>query len=448
MKRSAAIVLAIILCVVITAGGAALMFFSPRGVLNPNSPEAAMESYINTNAYNWKEEFLKLYIASVTPFEEGDTVAEAVYTALSGNEPIRFREWKGVSTGNNPVYILSGASDFLTVQLAYENGSWNAVEFDVPGDLFTAETKTITVTVPSDAVVSVNGISLDHSFVQTENVPYEDMTALENRFENVPHRICYAVSGLYFYPTVDVTREGGTVLSACDGLNWSYMPPDAAAHSFSVQAPADAVVTVNGTELTAADSVGEIAYTPLVDIPEELSDKLPTLVHYAADGLYSMPNISAIDAEGNELTSSTGADGSLVFTAGNNEELYNTHHETVEAFIRNIAEYGSAHLEWISPASFVKKDTALFEYFAGARYSMIWIGTVRTTYDSITSYDYTALSDSAFLCKGRLVCTTKTYHQTVDLDLEYEMLWENTGSAWQVVDMAFTDNYSRTKDTE
>jgi hypothetical protein len=226
------------------------------------------------------------------------------------------------------------------------------------------------------------------------------------------------------------------------------MPPDAASHSFSVQAPADAVVTVNGTQLTESDSTQQIAYTPLVDIPEELAGELPNLTLYTANGLYSVPEITAVDAEGNQLTAAVGADGALVFTAGNNEALFNAHHETVEAFIRNIAEYGSAHLEWLSPASFVKKGTPLFEYFAGARYSMGWIGTVRLTYDSITSYDFTPLGENAFLCKARLICTTKTYYQTVDLDLEYEMLWENTGSAWQVVDMAFTDNYTRTKVTE
>jgi len=448
MKRSVAVILTVVLFILITAGGAALMYFTPRGVLNPHSPETTMQGYLDAGTYNWREEFLKHYTADTTPFEDPASVTEEIYEAFAGNGEYTFREWKGVSAGNEPVYILSGQSDFLTVKLQHENGAWSAAEFAVPAELFEAETHTVTVTAPSDAQVYINDILLDSSYIQSDNVPYEDLTALEGRFTDVPHRVRYAVSGLYRCPTVTVERESGVVLQDFDGKNWSYMPPDAAAHSFSVQAPGDAVVTVNGTQLTAEDSTGQKQYLPLVDIPEDLAEQLPSLSLYEADGLYSIPNITAVDADGNPLSAAEGIDGTLVFTASNDEALYNAHHATVEAFIRNIAEYGSAHCEWLSPASFVKKGTALFEYFAGARYSMIWIGTVRLTYDSITSYDYTPLGDDAFLCKARLICTSKTHYQTVDMDLEYEMLWENTGGNWQVADMAFTDNYFREIVTE
>lgn len=443
MKRSVAWILAIALFIIIAAGGAALMYLSPRGVLNPSSPEAAMQTALDTAAYDWHDEFTKLYTAEVTAFEDADTVTESIYASLAGNETFTFREWKGVSAGNEPVFILSGSGDFLTVKLQYINNMWTPVELAVPDGLFAVETNTVTVTVPSDATVYINGIALDSSHIVNDFVAYTDLTELEARFENVPHRVCYEISGLYCAPTVEVERESGVALEGSDGLNWSYMPPDAAAHTFSVQAPADAVVTVNGTQLTASDSSEETPYIPLVDVPEELKAQLPSLTLYEAKGLYSVPEISAVDAAGNALEATVNPDGTLVYTAGNDEALSNAHSGTVEAFINNIAEYGSAHLEWTAPASFVKKDTPLFEYFAGARYSLGWIGTVRLHYDSITSYDYMPLGDNAFLCKGRLICTSSTYYQTVDMDLEYEMLWENTGSAWQVADMAFTDNYSR-----
>lgn len=448
MKRSAAWILAVILFVVAAAGGAALMYFSPRGVLNPSSPESAMQSALDTGSFNWHDEFTTLYTAEVTPFEDADAVTEAIYAALAGNESFTFREWKGVSAGNEPVFILSGSGDLMTVRMQYADNAWTPVELAVPGELFAPETHTVTVTVPSDATVYINGIALDASYIQNDSVAYGDLTALESRFENVPHRVSYEVSGLYFAPSVEVEREGGIVPESGDGMNWSYLPPDAAAHSFSVQAPADATVTVNGATLTAADSSDATPYIPLVDVPAELQSALPTLTLYEAEGLYSIPEITAVDAAGNVLNATVNPDDTLVFMAGNDEALYNAHHETVEAFLRNIGEYGSAHLLWTAPASFVKKDTALFEYFAGARYSLGWIGTVHMTYDSITSYDYTPLGENAFLCKARLVCTSKTYYQTVDMDLEYEMIWENTGAAWQVADMAFTDNYFREKVTD
>lgn len=443
MKRSAVAILAVMLFVVVTVGGACLMYFSPHGILNPSSPEDTLQDALDTAAFSWHDEFISEFTPEISIFEEPEEITEEVYSTLTGNAAITFREWSGASSGNQPMYILSGEHDFLAVKMQYKNRAWEIADVFVADELFRPETHTITITAPSDSTVYVNGIELDSSYAETEPIPYEDMTALENRFADIPHRVRYTVSGLYRFPNVEVQREPGVVLHSMDGLNWSYMPPDAASHSFSVQASADVSVTVNGTTLTKDDSYGEILYTPLVELSEEQAAQLPKLLQYEASGLYSVPVITATDAEGHDLIPTETAAGTLSFTTGNDQALYDAHHEVVEAFIRNIAAYGAAHVEWTTPASFVKKDTALFEYFAGARYSMIWIGTVRMSYDSITSYDYTPLGEDAFLCKARMICTSKTYHQTVDMDLEYEMLWERSGSTWQVVDMAFTDNYSR-----
>jgi len=448
MKRSAAAILAITLFVVITIGGAALMYLSPRGILNPSLPEDALQYALDTNAYSWQEEFKEAYTPVTTVFENTDDITEEIYVSLVGSADITFREWTGVSTGSEPVFILSGDHDFLAVKMKYEDRIWEIADVYAADELFSPEMHTITITVPSDSRVSVNGISLDSAYIETDWIDYEDMTALEGRFDAVPHRVCYTVSGLYQAPVIDVQREGGVILHNTDGLNWFYLPPDAASHSFSVQAPADAVITVNGTALTKDDATAEIPYSPLVDLSEEQAAQLPKLLEYEATGLYSLPEISAVDSQGKDLTPAKTTDGRWEYTAGNDAALYDAHHELVEAFIRNIAAYGAAHCEWSAPASFVKKDTPLFEYFAGARYSMIWIGTVRMSYDSITSYDYTPLGENAFLCKARMVCTSETYHQTVDMDLEYEMLWERNGSTWQVADMAFTDNYFREKVTK
>ena len=60
-----------------------------------------------------------------------------------------------------------------------------------------------------------------------------------------------------------------------------------------------------------------------------------------------------------------------------------------------------------------------------------------TTYGEISSRDYIPLGDGAFICKGHVDCTTQTRYQTVDLDLNYEMLWVNINGTWLVQDLAF-----------
>jgi hypothetical protein len=41
------------------------------------------------------------------------------------------------------------------------------------------------------------------------------------------------------------------------------------------------------------------------------------------------------------------------------------------------------------------------------------------------------------------VGTTRTSYQTVDVDLEYEMLWVRHNGEWKVADLAFTDHFNR-----
>lgn len=445
MKRSLLVILSIVLFLAVALGGAALMYLSPRGILNPDGPEEAMQNYIETGAYAWRDEFCRLYTPETTVFEDSGTVAGNLFDALAGDSDFRFREYEGVSSGAAPVYILSGDDDLLTVKLEYMDGSWQAAELAVPAELFTAQTHTVTVTVPSDAEVFLNGVAVDCSYIESDNVPYDDLTALEARFDAVPHRVRYAVPGIFEKVQVSVSRPEGAVLQSTDGLNWVYTVPDAGAYSFAVTAPADAVVTVNGAELTPEDRTGEVRLTPLVDIPEELVDLLPVYCRYEAEGLYSQPELSAVGADGAALPAAASADGSIRFTDPGSETLYAEHHERVEKFIENLAEYGAGHTTRAYPNEYTVPESDLWWYVRNASGSLVWVVGVSVSYDELTSYDYIPLGEDAFLCRAHLVCSTQTGYQTADLDLEYEMLWVRSGEKWLAADLAFTDNFERTK---
>ena len=82
--------------------------------------------------------------------------------------------------------------------------------------------------------------------------------------------------------------------------------------------------------------------------------------------------------------------------------------------------------------------------YCDASGSLYWTVGVATSYDEISSSDYVPLGSDAFLCRGRVVCTTKTKYQTVNFDLNYDMLWVRQGNYWMIRDLAFA-KYESTK---
>ena len=82
--------------------------------------------------------------------------------------------------------------------------------------------------------------------------------------------------------------------------------------------------------------------------------------------------------------------------------------------------------------------TGISSYLQHAVASLYWTRGVSIRYDEISSGDYIPLGDSAFICRGHVVCTTKTGYETQDLDMHYEMLWIYTGSQWLLQDLVFT----------
>ena len=444
MKKIWLWIVCVFLFLAAAAGGAAWLYFSPHGALNPGSPEKTMQAYMDaSDGAVWKERFCALYVPAVTEFEDAAEVASRLYDAAAGDGPFTFRAEPGASTRDAPVYIVSaGETDLLTVSLAWTGGTWpggawSVAALGLPAGALTAETRTVTVTVPSDASVTLNGIAAAETYITDADVPYGDMTELEKRFDSVPHRVCYTIPGLYGSVTVAASRPDGVTLVSADGTDWVYTVPDAGAYSFRVTAPSDAVVTVCGAALDAAEAVSTTQPELLVDIPSDYAAQLPSYTVYEASGLYSQPEITAAAADGTALEAATGSDGAVSFALPGSAALQEAHGALVEQFLTNMCEYGAGHTTRGYPLQYIVPDSALYGYFHTAAGSLVWTVGVTLTYSGITSSDYLALGDDCFFCRAEVQCTTKTSYQTRDLDLRYEMLWVRSGDTWLLSDLAF-----------
>ena len=141
----------------------------------------------------------------------------------------------------------------------------------------------------------------------------------------------------------------------------SFTAPEA--HSITITAPADAVVSVNGVELTAEYVDAEMAVdnAALPDLEANIADKLYTV--YTVTGLYAPVEVAAVDAGGNVLAAEGEVtDDAVTFALGegtldyrilvpedstvtvNGVELdgsYNTGDAVVPAFLEGYGDYGT-----------------------------------------------------------------------------------------------------------
>ena len=435
MKKVILIILCAALFLLSVGAGAAYLYFSPRGSLRPEGPEEVMQAKIESMTRDaWREEYVRLCPPQVTEFEDAATVAGHIFDAAVTTEPFTFREVPGSAAAEEQDYILStGDTDLLLAHLTFADRQWGMEPR--PLDTLHSDTRTLTITVPEGTQVTLNGKPVSEKYITDPNVIYPEMTELELRFASYPHQVRYTIEGIYEAAEIDAQRDDGLVLLYSDGTEWRYTMPDAGAYTFSVTAPENAVVNVGGADLTVSDITATTSVSTRLDIPDELQPLIPTYSIYTAGGLYTQPDISAVLPDGTQLTG-TEQEGSIYFAMPGSTSLYDSYHEQVEAFLKTLCEYGAGHIGSYTITQYTV-DGAFRTYLTRAVDSLHWTVGVTVEYADISSSDYMALGDNAFICHGHVTCTTTTRYQTADLDMDYEMLWVNRNGTWLIQDLAF-----------
>ncbi len=438
MKRFGLFFLCLLLFAALVGGCAAYLYLTPRSLLRPDGPDAVMQSVMDsTDRAGWRAEYLRLCPVAVTEFEDAEKVTGDVFDAAVGESRFSFRPVPGSESDRTQDYLISaGDTDLFAARLTYDGRHWSA---SLQGlDAVHAAPRTLTATVPEGTALSINGKAVGPAYIIDDNVLYEDMSALEMRFSSWPHLVRYAIEGIYEDAELTAEREGGLTLLYADGTQWRYTVPDAAGYSFAVTAPGEAAVTVNGAVLGAGDVAGTAAYPTRLEVPGELQGALPSFSIYAAGGLYTQASeISAVMPDGTVLTGETAGDGSVSFPLPGSRALYEANHKRVEEFLKALCEYGAGHTASYYPSVYAVAGSGVQKYIQAAISSLHWTTGVTTKYTEISSSDYIPLGDAAFICRGRVDCSTTTRYQTVDLDIRYEMLWVKVNNNWLVQDLAY-----------
>ena len=437
MKKTGLVILCAALFLAAAGGGAAYMLLTPRGVLRSDGPDEVMQNTLDSmDRAAIREEYVRLCPAETTEFEDPAVVAGHIFDAAVPGERFAFRSVAGSETDTAEDYIISaGDTDILGAHLGYEGGRWQT-EFTAL-DSVTASSRTLSVTAPEGTSLVLNGIPVGERYIAERDLPYPDMSELELRFDSYPRQVRYSIPGIFEDVTLEAGREGGLAELYSDGSTWEFTLPDAGGYALSVSAPGEAAVTVNGAQLQGGDITAVSSYMTLLDVPGELQGYLPSFSIYTAGGLYTPPVVSAVMPDGTALVPETDGNGAIIFPLPGSQALYGAHHERVEAFLKALCEYGAGHTARYAPGTYAVSGTGFDRYLWNATDSLHWTVGVTVTYDEISSRDYIALGEEGFICTGRVRCTTKTRYQTVDLDINYEMLWVHSKGEWLVQDLAF-----------
>ena len=435
MKKVLSVLLTLAVLAGLAFGGQWLLCRSPRGVYNPDGAAETMQSILSGQSTgDWRELLRPLWKGEVSEFEDRDEVFNDLFDAAVSGSEFRFAENSEKSSVQEAVYLLcAGDRALAELTLRWEDGAWQWVGTAMDETMLPGERRTLSLTVPAGAAVTVNSLPVDPRYA-AEELDYEDITDLEKRFENVPTLVRYEIPGLY--RNADVAAEGQVLLSS-DGEAYRFAPPEGNSHSFRVLAPEDCSVTVNGALLTREDSSDRIPMPVSVDVPEELQNFLPTSLLYAFDGLYSVPEITVTDPGGLPLTGELRSDGTVVYAhiidAAPEEELS----AMVENYMNAVCRFGVslAYLDTIN--MYVDWNSELGQFYQLAQPSLGWILGTGLDIHKIWSDSYITLGNDACLCSAHCQCATTNYYRTDELDLCYRLLCVRTQNGWRVQDMAY-----------
>ena len=430
MKRRTLIFLCVLLFLAAVGGGFLTMRFAPRGVYNSAGADETAAGYLRTaSRETLREEFCRTFSCEVTPFEDRETLAASLFDHLAVGE-WHFRAWPDSPTEDT--YLLScGDADFLTLTLVRSNGAWQIGSVRA-ADTLTLTPRTLSVTVPSDAAVTVNGVLLGEEYMAERSLPYDGLNAREAASPFTPCRVRYEIPGIYGSVEVAAEREGGVLLLRSDGTVWDYTVPDARSYSFLVRAPADAAVYADGMALT--DGVTSPLPTRL-RVPEELVPLFPQETVYAEGGLYRLPELTA-EANGTALAAQTDAQDGTVFSSPGSEALHEECGNRVEAFLRELTQFSAANTAIGYPDGYVSSASGLQRSFTRIRPGLHWMSGVVITFREVSTDCYLPLGENAFYCRGHILCTTETRYQTRELTMDSEMLWVREGESWYIYDFA------------
>lgn len=406
-------------------------------------PENAMNALTLLMSDNNGTENLEKYF-EVSEFEDKNAIIDKIYSTHLQGQTCTFRKMPGKYSDDSPVYILrSETTDLFKVNLQ-QNGE-NAAGYgfqlwEVSAiALLKENAKTITIEAPPSAAVSINGKVVSKDYITDDQVEYENLSKFEGDLKDSVYRVLYSIDGIYDEASVSVVDEQGSELTAetSEGNKFVY---GSNRLTVKVTSPADAVISINGLELGEEDVTGALVPPELLKGLEKYSNSAPAFVIYEVEGLLKTPEIAAKDASGQELISSQGLDGEVIFGLPDNENLIKEHTQLVTDFIKtyvsfstNEGDNASANFSRLSKR--LLPNTETYKRIKNSIEGMSWVTDGAIEYRKLAIDDIIPCGKDCFVCRVSLGITVTADGNVRDNDSIYTLVFVRSGGVWLVGNM-------------
>lgn len=239
-----------------------------------------------------------------------------------------------------PVYLVSvNGVELCRVYMSPQTGgeagfglqymSINKVE--LLADFIAPAARSITITAPVGATVTVNGIAVSENYLSDAAPDTSYLPELEQNAADL--LCCYEIANIY--GTVEIAgtaANGDTLVAEKSDENGAVFALPEGELSYTIYAPAGATVSVNGVELDENyKKTGEDTTLNLFEGLENYG-AAPEIEAWEVGGLHQTPEITAADESGTALSAPYLQDGVYVFQPAEDEELAASQQQYAETF--------------------------------------------------------------------------------------------------------------------
>lgn len=246
-----------------------------------------------------------------------------------------------------PVYLVSVngvelCRVYMSPQAGGEAGfglqymSINKVE--LLADFIAPKARSITITAPVGATVTVNGIAVSENYLSDAAPDTSYLPELEQNATDL--LCCYEIANIY--GTVEIAgtaANGDTLVAEKSDENGAVFALPEGELSYTIYAPAGATVSVNGVELDENyKKTGEDTTLSLFEGLENYG-AAPEMEAWEVGGLHQTPEITAATESGTALSAPYLQDGVYVFQPAADEELAASQQQYAETFYNLYAAF-------------------------------------------------------------------------------------------------------------
>ncbi len=415
------------------------------GIYEVTRPEPVMETWLrDSSADELIRQARENIQFEVTEFEDPTALYDSYLETVDTTLNLSFRSDNERSTDDELVYtVYAGPGALCSVVLrpqaenpGFGRHYWEVSEVRAAPITDLLPSLHLVVDATPDTDLSLNGKMLSEKYITENEVAIPDLTRFETVLNPQPYFVRYEVGPLY--SEINLEDAYGRTISPSGAVQEGRLHYQASSASgqLVIRAPEDVQVSVNGIQLDELDISSSEAGI-LEDLEAYTLEGAVMTNTYRFDGLYLTPEVTAADADGNNLTPVIPDDNHFTFFHYNDPEIETILKPVAERFFNAYMEY-SSH-SWNATYSYnllsrILPGTKLYNYVINSQEAMIWASGTSTDYKDLHYDNFHRISDTCYTCTVRYSAdmTAKPWGEqyTYSLENAYELVFVSSMGMW------------------